>query len=612
MGQELDSEEWLMEQSHRRHERTKEWLSARVVKRPALVAAALVAAAGALLFFDNVHDAADADAFSALIGCEEQSMSMPGCYSSTTIAPAPVIQTTGWQDLPVPGPSPDRRDRSPRRAWQQENNNSSLEPEYTLVEVCAKSPDLAVTHCRAHTTTELHARIKADASNDDKAGFLISGRVLSADGESLEGVSVVALPERLDDDAIKLSDNLRFWTVTDTLGAYSFRGLPAGEYMIRSSRQGSYQPARVYARTGIDYANLVMARNSEMLVEGRVLGGFGEPIEGVTVFPTLLGQASVQTGVDGRFELPLLVKPGIKLLTLQFQMAGYKDQSSRVQLGSDSEPVTDEVKVVMDMVQSWTSLEGTVTDDEGQPLAGRRVELRPQSGRRAQTTETDSSGRYAFAFVDSPADYRLVVSGSSAFKDVERDIRVTNNGEEVDVVAEAYRFGTVVGRLVNQHGFPVSDFELVLKNVESLKPDAVVRTDSLGNFEVPAAPAGDLVISSVSTPSILVKGLHLEPGELIDISMVLDLGHHAIRGQVVDSLGNPVSASRVILNWSHRDEQLDTYTTRRTATDSQGRFAFSNLGPGPHSLKVDAPGFLGIEIDHDLSQQGYDLTVRLN
>ena len=151
-----------------------------------------------------------------------------------------------------------------------------------------------------------------------------------------------------------------------------------------------------------------------------------------------------------------------------------------------------------------------------------------------------------------------------------------------------------------------------MKNVDSIEPNAVVRTDSLGNFKIANAPAGDLVISSVSTPSVLIKGLQLEPGELIHVSMMLDWGDHSIRGQVVDPTGIPVPASRVVLNWSHRDETLDMYTTRRTATDSEGRFAFSNLGPGPHSLKVDAPGFLSVDIDHDLSREGYNLTVRLN
>jgi hypothetical protein len=41
-------------------------------------------------------------------------------------------------------------------------------------------------------------------------------------------------------------------------------------------------------------------------------------------------------------------------------------------------------------------------------------------------------------------------------------------------------------------------------------------------------------------------------------------------------------------------------------------FAFSNLGPGPHSLLIDAPGFPSVDLDHNLNRDGYSLTVRLN
>ncbi len=602
-----------MEQSQLRHKRAEERLRGRRIKKPLIVAAALLTAAGVFLSVESRHNADDTVASSSG-ACERQYVPSPGCPGPDGAAqsPADVAESMGVQDSQEVHSLPNTRNRLPRRAWQKTEHASGLLPGHTLVELCANLPDLAMSDCRAHTTGEFRRLTNTGASDNEKEQLSISGHVLSSEGESLQGVRIVALPERLDNEAIKPSENLRFWTITGALGEYSFRGLPAGEYMIRSARQDPYYPARVSAQTGSDYADLVMSRKSEMLVEGRVVGSFGEPLEGVTVFPTLLGQASVQTGLDGRFELPLSVKPGIASLTLRFQMAGYTDQSRRIQLGNHLEPVTKEVRVVMDMVQSWTSLDGMVTNDAGQPLAGRPVELRPQAGRRTQSTTTDESGRYAFDFVASPADYRLFVSGGKGFKDVEREIHVTTFGNEADVVAEAYKTGAVAGRLVNQNGLPVPDFELVLKNVESRNPITVVRTDSLGNFEIPAAPAGELVFSSVSTPSVLVKGLQLEPGERVDMPMVLDWGDHSIRGQVVDSRGNPVPASRVVLNWSHRDERLDTQTTRRTATDAQGRFAFSNLGPGPHSLKVDAPGFLGVDIDHDLSRQGYGLTVRLN
>ena len=125
-------------------------------------------------------------------------------------------------------------------------------------------------------------------------------------------------------------------------------------------------------------------------------------------------------------------------------------------------------------------------------------------------------------------------------------------------------------------------------------------------------PAGDLVVASQSTPSILVRGLHLDQGDKLQLPLILDWGDHEIRGSVVDADGNPVPASRVVLHWSYETEGVSTKATRRTAADTQGHFAFSNLGPGPHSLQINAPGFRTVDINHDLSRQGYDLTVRLN
>jgi protocatechuate 3,4-dioxygenase beta subunit len=602
-----------MEQSQRRYGRGRDSLVGRAITRPAIIAAAFIAAVGGILSFEDPYDV-DGNLFPAEAGCEELGMSAQGCLSSSSIAKSSssAIESDAWQAPTVIEAGSNEPVRLPRRAWQQLDQTSVLRPGQTLVEICDSPPELAVLHCRAHTTADPSGFSQASKGNSDEEGSSISGHVVSAEGQTLEGVSIVAMAVRLDDDAIELSENLRFWTLTDPLGAYEFRGLPAGEYAVRSARHGAYVPARISVRTGIDYADLVVPRSRELVIKGQVVGQFDEPLDGITVFPTLLGQASVQTGLDGRFALPVTVKPEVASLTLQFQAPGYRDASSRVLIGGYTEDVTEENKVVMDVVESWTTLEGTVKDDAERPLADRLVELRPEAGRRAQSTTTDKAGRYAFAFVESPADYRLLLSGGEGFKDVERKIQVTNSRNEIDLIVEAYQTGAISGQLVNQDGSPIPDFELVLKNKESRKPNTVVRTDSNGYFEVAAAPAGDLVISSRSTPTLLIKGLRLEPGQKIDLPMVLDWGGHSIRGQVVDSTGNPVAASRVILDWSHRDGDLDAQATRRTATDPLGRFAFSNLGPGPHSLKVDAPGFIGIDIEHDLRRQGYDVMVRLN
>jgi hypothetical protein len=602
-----------MEQSRRRPGQGGDKLSRRRLFKPAIIAAALVAAVGGLLSFEHRYDA-DNSALPSTVNCLTEDAQTPDCPPPEIIAKSapPSIEGRDLRKRPTVEKAKEMGDRSARRPWQQQGHALTLEPGQTLVELCASSPDFAMLQCQSYATGDSRAFASTGGSNDEEEESSISGRVLSPEGQTLAGVSVIALPNRIEDGAIEVTDRLRFWTVTDSVGAYSFNGLPAGEYTIRSARKDHYQPSRVSARTGVDYADLIMTRNLALTVEGQVVGAFGEPIDGVTVFPTLLGQPSVQTGLDGRFEIPLSVKPEVASVTLRFRMAGYQEQSATIRIGGYPELDTDEVRVVMDVVRSWTSLDGIVTDDAGEPLVGRRVQLRSKHGRQTQSATTDKAGRYAFSFVEAPADYRIVVTGGDGFRDVGKEVHVTTQTNDIDLVASAYDTGTVTGQLANQDGAPIGDFELVLRHAESHEPNAVVRTDSLGYFEIPAAPSGELVISSLSTPAVLVKGLQLEPGERKQLSLVLDWGGHSIQGQVVDPSGSPVPASRVILNWSHRDELVSTQATRRTATDSQGRFAFSNLGPGPHSLKVDAPGFLGVNVNHDLSRQGYNLTVSLN
>ena len=119
-------------------------------------------------------------------------------------------------------------------------------------------------------------------------------------------------------------------------------------------------------------------------------------------------------------------------------------------------------------------------------------------------------------------------------------------------------------------------------------------------------------MASQSTPSILVQGLELDPGEHLHMPLVLDWGEHELHGRIVDAWGNPLPASQIVLQWFHREGDITTRSMRRAAADSQGQFAFTNLGPGPHSLRINAPGRRPVQLDHDLTRQGYHLTVRLN
>lgn len=67
-----------------------------------------------------------------------------------------------------------------------------------------------------------------------------------------------------------------------------------------------------------------------------------------------------------------------------------------------------------------------------------------------------------------------------------------------------------------------------------------------------------------------------------------------------------------MLRWDYESDGITTSATRRTASDAQGHFQFDQLGPGPHWLEVDAPGYESIAFNHDISRDGYNVTIRLN
>lgn len=495
----------------------------------------------------------------------------------------------------------------------QRTSSDLARPGSTVAELCATSLESSNYYCRTEPDDAIFQAAGADADTDAVSGHTISGRVLTTEGRGVAGVKIVAAAERLNDKLdFRRSGTPRFWTMSDALGAYSLDGLPDGEYTIRTSTHGPYQSARISARAGVGYADIVVARNTEAVVEGRVFGSEGEPLEGVTVLPYLLGQASVLTGDDGRFRLPVTLNPTIDAFALRYQRPGYEEQISKVALGRVGHASESFVEVIMHPVESWTTLEGTVYSDTGDTLAGRTVELRPRLTQRTYKTITDRDGKYSFPIVEAPANYQLIVFGGADHKDHEQRLRMTVDTTELDIVVESYEFGEVSGQLVNANGEPIPNFDLVFRNTSSRKPNSVVSTDDYGNFKILSAPAGDFVLASQSTPSILVQGLHLWADERLHLPLVLDWGQHEIRGLVIDSQGNPVPASRIVLHWSHHEGGITTRATRRTAADTQGHFAFSNLGPGPHLLQINASGFSPVDMDHDLSLQGYEVTVKLN
>jgi hypothetical protein len=222
---------------------------------------------------------------------------------------------------------------------------------------------------------------------------------------------------------------------------------------------------------------------------------------------------------------------------------------------------------------------------------------------------TDRRGRYSFDAVEAPLPYYLNVSGAPDHEDYRKRIDVTTHAARFDVAVDSFEFGTVSGRLINADGAPISNFSLVVRHKASSSPNAIVSSDAAGNFRVTQAPAGELTVASQSSPSILVRGLRLEPGDELNVPLVIDWGEHELNGVIVDHNNNPVPAARVLLTWTRVADGITTTTTRRARSDAQGIFYFGELGPGPHLLQIDSPGRRPVKVTHDISREGYFVRV---
>jgi protocatechuate 3,4-dioxygenase beta subunit len=485
----------------------------------------------------------------------------------------------------------------------------------TIRDLCASDPGSSDTRCASAsmvTTGVLTAR--EDASSQKASGKTIAGRVLDEDGLGIEGVRVTAIAERTFDnrDGTGAQTPVRRTTTSIAGGYYAFHDLPDGNYRVQTTDLGDYRSAWRSVRAGLLEADLVLVADRKMAVRGQVLDEDGEPLEGVMVLPNMVGLASATTDKHGHYRLPLFVQPDAVDVRLTFRSAGYLEKTVPLRLPVSTESFEPVLDVAMTAVESWTSVTGSVVDTDGAALPGRLVQLQARGQRASYRVTTDEDGVFVFDAVEAGLTYQLAVRGGPGFPDYSRHVWIDVRESEFHVSLEPFSFGEVSGRLVNLEGAPIPDFTMTLRNAASRSPNAVLSSDGEGRFAVDRAPLGELYFSTRASPSMLVRGVRLEAGDELHVPLVLDWGQHEIRGLVVDRMGNPVSGSEITLTWSHDSDGLQSSSVRRTTSDAQGNFVFKALGPGPHRLQIESPGRPVMALNHDVREQGYDLTIRMN
>ena len=471
-----------------------------------------------------------------------------------------------------------------------------------------------------HVNPETGRRIppkSADSPGNtlEEAKLAVAGRVLDTAGESIPGVELMLTTVRLFEDAEQtapLPGVSEQFTLTDFDGRYTFGSLFDGEYRIRSMATGNYAPAQITVRAGMRSADLVLAQESALRVHGVVENNDGSPLAGVMVTPILPWASGVTTDQNGRYQFFVNLESTRDSYSVRFQHNDYREKFVKLLesdwLGRD----TIWVDASLEPVEATGGVAGVVRSSSGAPLAGEVVLLySPTLGRRYHSA-TNQAGEFLISDVETAQDYRLSVHPSAEYRDYERDnLGITAEGVYFDVVLEPLNLGRLAGQMVDVEGNFIPGFTLLLHSDSASNQSFRVTGDSQGYFFVDGVSAGELILETSSSPSFTVSGIDLRAGDERELPVVLDWGRNVIEGLVVDSSGQPVAMAKITLTWAFQDNDVRSSSSRDTVADSQGHFRFEQLGPGLHTVHINAPGFNQVRIDHDVGGRGRELVVQL-
>ncbi len=446
---------------------------------------------------------------------------------------------------------------------------------------------------------------------------VISGRVLTKDGWPIEGIEVTARFR----DYFKTTDSIARkkaagtqQTTTNKDGFYAFRGLPAGIYMLGTKESGNYTAARIEVRTGVKYADLVLEQQRYAQVTGVVTDPMGTEIADVRIMPLVKGipEGDVSNR-NGEFGFAVALRTQKRSFPVRFQRHDYREQRYQV---SESDWAADgrlSVAVTMESVYEFSTMSGSVKGADGAQASGETVRLYSPSLKRNYRAKVNGGGEFVFAKVDVADDYQLWIRPTGPYRDfTEQNLALSPGDLRRDIELESLNRGyRLSGRILDQRGKPIPNLTLTLRSNAASGQKLAVTSDARGKFEVENVPEGELVFESRTMPYYKVSGLNLA-GDNTEhhVDLVVNRGQHKLLGKVVNSDGRPVASPRIFITSSQVVNGLHSRSSSTTSADADGRFLFTDLGAGQHTVTVNAPGYEGVRVQPDVGNQK-ELVVEL-
>lgn len=457
----------------------------------------------------------------------------------------------------------------------------------------------------------------ASAYLDDEQGkgLAISGLVQDEEGYPLANIEVKAEPIRPPDTG-KFTESQTLEVarsaLTDIDGSFHFGNLTGAEYRIHAAQLEGFAPAEIKARVGEVTAKLVLVSMREVRVFGIVNSTEETTLEDVRV---IAGPPTVVTdsGPQGHYQLDISIKGKNRPYTVHFRRDGYRDQAIRL-TPADLEDVFDvQLDVSMEPLEGLTAVTGSLKDPKGLPVVGKILNLRSSKLQTSYRAQSDMKGHFSIGGVEPGKGYQLSVRPGADFKNYERaSLEIPADGMELDIVLESLGEGELSGWMTNVDGQPIPGFAMTLSSKVAAGQSVQVVGDYQGFFMVEGFPEGGAILKTNSYPFFEVQGIQASPETEEPVMVVLDMGQQTLFGQVTNGFGDAVTAPEVTLGWQFSQSGVQNYSVRKTVADQNGNFAFTGLGSGVHTLRVNAPGFSMAVIRVDVGIDTDTIVVELN
>lgn len=418
-------------------------------------------------------------------------------------------------------------------------------------------------------------------------GLPTGGVVRNAAGSPIAGATVT--PIEHDGQPTTDAQRARLEVKTDAEGKFLLPILPVDEWSLYVAASGHSPlvsgPVRAGAR------DIVLVLKSGIALSGEVIDAeTGDLIGGMTLTATLqdldLGSLQTVSGEDGTFQFDGLDE-GRYLIDVETSPFVVEGGPVTVELTRSRIPPRMQLRALT----GGTVTGRTYDADTSEGVGGATVAIRRAADRRPYRLDTSGEdgsfeisalppGNYVMYAVRAPG-YVANMPGENRH---ESPLYLTAGQVVEDIEIPLRRGNALSGVVVTGEGEPVSGVEVRGLGRSGWQDET--STNENGEFVLPGAPDGDLVLLSAVTPDALSNNVGPVEVPRADITLVLELPRTGvIAGQVVDSGGRPLRASLLVISDALEFPAMPAVGN----SDANGRFVLTGLVPGSHRV-LATPG----------------------